>query len=245
MKAKSKLIVIVILSCVCFFPDRAQAMHISEGILPAPWAGLWFVLAIPFILWGLADIKKRSALNPSFKAMTAMVGAAIFIISCMPIPVLTAGTCSHPCGTGLGAILIGPGPTIVVASIGLLLQALFLAHGGLTTFGADVMSMGVGGALSGYFIFKLFRKFGLSFFIAAFAAGLISDWVTYSMTSLELASALHGATAFWDMFLAIIVAFIPTQIPLGIIEGFLSAGAFGFIKSRRPELLGLDIEGAI
>ncbi|MCK5173229.1 MAG: energy-coupling factor ABC transporter permease [Planctomycetes bacterium] len=228
---------------ICFLPDKAQAMHISEGILPASWAGFWFVLSIPFIIWGLADIKKRAAMNPGFKAMTAMVGAAIFIISCMPIPVPTAGTCSHPCGTGLGAILIGPGPTIVVASIGLLLQALFLAHGGLTTFGADVMSMGVGGALSGYLIFKLFRKMGLSFFIAAFAAGLISDWVTYSITSLELACALHGDVAFWDMFLAIIIAFIPTQIPLGIIEGFLSAGAFGFIKSRRPELLSLNIEG--
>ena len=240
---KRRFIAIITLVCICFWPARAQAMHISEGILPLPWAGLWFVLAIPFIIWGLADIKKRTAKNPGFKAMAAMVGAAIFIISCMPIPIPTAGTCSHPCGTGLGAILIGPGPTIVVASIGLLLQALFLAHGGLTTFGADVMSMGVGGALAGYWIFKLFRKVGLSFFVAAFAAGLISDWVTYSITSLELASALHGATAFWDMFLAIIIAFMPTQIPLGIIEGFLSAGAFGFIKSRRPELLGLNIKG--
>ena len=150
-------------------------MHISEGILPLPWAGLWFVLAIPFIIWGLRDIKKRTAKNPGFKAMAAMVGAAIFIISCMPIPIPTAGTCSHPCGTGLGAILIGPGPTIVVASIGLLLQALFLAHGGLTTFGADVMSMGVGGALAGYWIFKLFRKIGLNFLVAAFAAGLITS----------------------------------------------------------------------
>lgn len=229
---------------ICCWPDRAQAMHISEGILPLPWAGLWFLLSVPFIIWGLSQIKKRAAREPGFKAMVAMVGAAIFIISCMPIPIPTAGTCSHPCGTGLGAILIGPGPTIVVASIGLLLQALFLAHGGLSTFGADVMSMGVGGALAGYWIFKLFRKIGLSFFVAAFAAGLISDWVTYSITSLELASALHGASAFWDMFLAIIIAFMPTQIPLGIIEGFLSAGAFGFIRSRRPELLGLNIEGA-
>ncbi len=241
---KRRFIAVSTVTFICFWPDRAQAMHISEGILPLPWAGLWFVLAIPFIIWGLADIKKRTAKNPGFKAMVAMVGAAIFIISCMPIPIPIAGTCSHPCGTGLGAILIGPGPTIVVASIGLLLQALFLAHGGLSTFGADVMSMGVGGALAGYWIFRLFRKIGLSFFVAAFAAGLISDWVTYSITSLELASALHGAIAFWDMFLAIVIAFMPTQIPLGIIEGFLSAGAFGFIRSRRPELLGLNIEGS-
>ena len=42
------------------------------------------------------------------------------------------------------------------------------------------------------------------------------------------------------MFLAIIVAFIPTQLPLGILEGFLTAGAYRFVRSRRPELLQLE-----
>lgn len=212
-------------------------MHISEGILPASWAGFWFLLAIPFIAWGLNNIKKRTIADPGFKALAAMVGAAIFVISCMPIPVPAAGTCSHPCGTGLGAILIGPGPTIVVASIALLLQALFLANGGLTTFGADVVSMGIGSALSGYWIFRLFRKIGFNFLIAAFAAGVISDWVTYSITSLELSLALHGDSSIWSMFAAIAVAFMPTQIPLGIFEGFICAGAYRFIRLHRPGLL--------
>ena len=82
---KMKLIVLVALSVICVAPSTAQAMHISEGILPARWAGFWFVLAIPFIVWGLADIKRRTAKDPSFKAMAAMVGAAIFIISCIYI----------------------------------------------------------------------------------------------------------------------------------------------------------------
>ena len=230
---------------ICFLSGEAQAMHISEGILPASWAGFWFLVAVPFIAWGINTIKKRIATEPGFKALVAMVGAAIFVISCMPIPVPAAGTCSHPCGTGLGAILIGPGPTIVVASIALLLQALFLAHGGLTTFGADVVSMGIGGALAGYWIFKLLRKVGFNFIIAAFAAGVISDWATYGITSLELSLALHGDTSFWNMFAAIAVAFVPTQIPLGIFEGFICAGAYRFISLRRPALLEPLIEGGI
>lgn len=220
-------------------------MHLAEGILPASWAGFWFVVAIPFIAWGLGVIKKRTAAQPGFKALVAMVGAAIFVISCMPIPVPSAGTCSHPCGTGLGAILIGPGPTIVVASIALLLQALFLAHGGLTTFGADVVSMGVGGALAGYMVFSLLRKVGFSFIVAAFAAGVISDWATYAITSLELSLALHGDASVWSMFTAIAIAFVPTQIPLGIFEGFICAGAYRFIRSRRPGLLESFAGGAL
>jgi len=104
-------------------PAPAYAMHISEGLLPASWALLWFAVAIPFVAWGLRDLKRRSGELPYFKPLVGLVGAAVFLISCMPIPVPTAGTCSHPSGTGLAAILIGPGLTVVVASIALTLQA--------------------------------------------------------------------------------------------------------------------------
>ncbi|NQT93091.1 MAG: energy-coupling factor ABC transporter permease [Lentisphaerae bacterium] len=233
-------------SAVLFLlPSVASAMHISEGILPPGWAALWYIVAAPFLWWGVRDVRARTAKDPKFKILVAMVGAAVFIISCMPIPVPTAGTCSHPCGTGLGAIIIGPGPTIVVSSVALLLQALFLAHGGLTTLGADVVSMGIGGALSGYFVFVLLRRLRLNYFACAFAAGLISDWVTYTITAGALAAGLRGDGDFMHMFIAIVIAFVPTQLPLGILEGFLSAGAYRFVKSRRPELLQLEKASAL
>lgn len=221
------------------------AMHISEGILPAPWAALWFVLSVPFLIWGLRNLKARSERSPRFKPLVGLVGAAVFIISCMPIPVPTAGTCSHPCGTGLAAILIGPSLTVVVASVALVLQALFLAHGGLTTLGADIMSMGVAGAFVGYGAFLLARRVGAPLLAAAFLAGVLSDWATYFVTSVELAGALHGDGSFLKMLLMILVAFMPMQIPLGIFEGFLSAGAFQFIRARRPELLDTLLKGGV
>src|SRR3989338_6323000 len=113
-------------------------MHLSEGILPLKWAGLWYAVAIPFVIKGIADVKRRSAKVAHFKPLMGMMAAAVFIISCMPVPVPTAGTCSHPAGTGISAILIGPIMSILVTSIALLIQALFLAHGGLTTWGADI-----------------------------------------------------------------------------------------------------------
>ncbi|MBI4026101.1 MAG: energy-coupling factor ABC transporter permease [Verrucomicrobia bacterium] len=212
-------------------------MHISEGILPAPWAGLWFLVSLPFLAWGLRDLHIRSERDPFFKPLVGLVGAAVFIISCMPVPVPTAGTCSHPCGTGMAAILIGPSLTVVVTSVALTLQALFLAHGGLTTMGADIVSMGVAGSLAGYGVFQLARRLGVAPVTAAFLAGLLSDWTTYAVTSFELASALHGSGSMLKMFLVIGAAFAPTQIPLGIFEGFLTAGAWRFIQARRPGLL--------
>lgn len=236
-------ILIPIAALVVFAPNAAHAMHISEGILPMQWAILWFVLSVPFVAWGLRNLRIRSKEEPHLKAMVGLVGAAVFVISCMPIPVPTAGTCSHPCGTGMAAILIGPSLTVVVASIALILQALFLAHGGLTTLGADIFSMGVAGAFVGYGVFLLAKRMGAPAIVAAFLAGLLSDWATYAVTSLALGSALHADGSFGTMFLTILLAFVPTQIPLGILEGFLTAGAYRLVHNRRPEFLGVLAKG--
>ncbi len=97
--AKIRGFIVVLLGCF-LLTDNAQAMHISEGILPWNWAVLWFVLAAPFIAVGLHRLKKLSNSDLSFKPLVGLMAAVVFIISCMPIPVPTAGTCSHPCGTG-------------------------------------------------------------------------------------------------------------------------------------------------
>lgn len=221
----------------------AHAMHISEGILPFHWAVFWFLMSAPFLFLGLRNLRTRSEHEPHLKAFVGLVGAGVFVISCMPIPVPIAGTCSHPCGTGMAALLIGPTLTVVVASVALVLQALFLAHGGLTTLGANIFSMGVVGAFTGYGTFLLVRRLGASWIVGAFLAGLVSDWATYGTTAFILTGALHADGSFWSMFVTIALAFVPTQVPLGILEGFLSAGAYAFVHSRRPELLTMFARG--
>ena len=220
------------------WPAPVHAMHIAEGILPASWAGAWLLVAIIFVAWGLRTIRRRREQDPQAMTMVSMVGAAVFVISCMPVPIPWLGTCSHPCGTGLAALLIGPGPAVVVASVALLLQALFLAHGGLTTLGANIVAMGVVGAYSAYGVFRMLRAARVPVFAAALAAGIVSNWATYATTSLQLSTALHADGAFWAMTAAVMLAFVPTQVPLGIAEGVLTAFAYRFVLARRPELLG-------
>ncbi|MGA2032957.1 MAG: energy-coupling factor ABC transporter permease, partial [Thermoguttaceae bacterium] len=203
---------------LALWPAPALAMHIPENGIPISWAGLWFLVAAPMVFWGLKTINRRRAAEPRYMVLVALVGSAIFVISCMPVPIPIAKSCSHPCGTGLGAVLIGPGPTIVVASIALLLQALLLCHGGLTTWGANIVSMGVVGALTGYVVFRVFRRIGAPVFLAAFLAGVLSDWATYATTTFELSTDWLGDSLFWHQFAIIGVSFVPTQLPLGIAE---------------------------
>lgn len=218
-------------------PADAHAMHIGEGILPLGWAALWYLAAVPFVAFGLYRLKNDKEVS-RLKPLLGMVAAAVFVISCMPVPVPTAGTCSHPAGTAMAAILIGPVYSILATSVALLLQALFLAHGGLSTWGANIFSMGVIGSFTGYAVFKGLGKLNVPLLVAAFLAGVIGDWATYAATSFELASALHGPGEFYKLFYTIALAFVPTQLPLGILEGLLTAGAIKFLKARRPELLG-------
>ena len=75
-------------------------------------------------------------------------------------------------------------------------------------------------------------------FAAALAAGIISDWATYAMTSVELAAVLRNHGSFWGMFAFMMAVFVPTQIPLGIAEGVVTALAYRFVLERRPDLLG-------
>ena len=220
-----------------FFPAPVNAMHIAEGILPASWAGIWYAIAVIFVGIGIYQIKKRTTSNKGLVPLLGLAGAVIFLVSVFPIPVPVAGTCSHPCGTPLGAILVGPFISTALGAIALLMQALFLAHGGLSTWGANIVSMSLVGSFVGFGCFILLRRLNVSIFIAGFAAGLFGDWATYATTAFELASALHGTGSLWGMFTAIIAAFAPTQLPLGILEGIFTGGVVALIYQRRPELL--------
>lgn len=223
-------------SVLCTASD-VHAMHISEGILPFNWAVFWFAVAAPFVAFGLYRLKKLSAVDLSFKPLVGLMAAAVFIISCMPIPVPTAGTCSHPCGTGMSAILLGPWISILIAAVALLIQALFLSHGGLSTWGANIVSMGIMGSFAGYLTFRALRSMRINLAVAGFAAGLFTDWATYFATSAELASGIRGDSPFLPLFWKIIIAFIPTQLPLGILEGAMTAGMIVLLYRKRPDLL--------
>lgn len=218
-------------------PTPAFAMHISEGILPFSWALTWFLVVAPFLAFGVRRLNSIAREDLSLKPLVGLLTAVVFIISCMPIPVPTAGTCSHPCGTGVSAILVGPLVSVLIAAVSLLIQALFMAHGGLSTLGANTLSMGVVGSIAGWFTFRALRKAGASLAVAGFVAGVMADWATYATTSLILALGIRGDSPLWPLFTKVVLAFLPTQLPLGILEGVITAGMVTLLHRKRPDLL--------
>lgn len=211
-------------------------MHISEGVLSLSWAGIWwagtaFALALSF-----KNLKKDMEVQLEKKAVFAFITALVFLISVIPIPVPFSGTCSHPVGVALAVFVLGISGSLVSGFMVLLLQALFLAHGGLSTLGANAFSMAVMGSVSAYLVIKLTQNLNLSLFIKGFLAGLLADWITYLTTAFQLALALKGDEPFSSLFLKILIAFIPTQVPIGIFEGIITGALVNAIYKKRREL---------
>lgn len=225
-----------------FIPEGVYAMHIMEGFLPAKWCVAWGVICIPFVVVGLFSIKQKIRVNPKIKMLIAMAGAFAFVLSALKIPSVT-GSCSHPTGVGLGAVLFGPAVMSVLGLIVLIFQALLLAHGGLTTLGANTFSMAVVGSLVSYFLYKLLKKMNVSSSIAVFVAAMLGDLMTYVTTSIQLALAFPDATGgvlvSMTKFIGI---FAVTQIPLAISEGILTVIVFNLLNNHnKEELVQLNV----
>ena len=217
--------------------ESAYAMHIMEGFLPIGWAIFWAALTLPFIIVGLRSIRKQIKEKPELKTMLGLSGAFAFVLSALKIPSVT-GSSSHPTGTGLGTILFGPTVMSVLGTIVLLFQSLLLAHGGITTLGANAFAMAVVGPLLAYSIFKIGKKVGFSFSISVFLAAMLGDLGTYLVTSIQLALAFPAEVGgFVGSFTKFASIFGLTQIPLAISEGLLTVIVMNLLqKYNMPEL---------
>lgn len=215
---------------------NASAMHIMEGFLPQGHAIAWGVVCLPFLVWAFLSIKKIVANHRKAILLLAMMGAYAFVLSALKMPSVT-GSSSHPTGTGLGAVLFGPAPMALLGLLVLLFQAILLAHGGLTTLGANTFSMAIAGPIVSYGVYKLCRKWKVNRLVAVGLACGLGDLFTYCVTSIQLALAHPGQAGVLASMGEFMGIFALTQIPLAIVEGILGAVVMMMLESfAKPEL---------
>lgn len=216
-------------------------MHISEGILTGPSFWATTVAGAAVMAWGISDMKRFAREQPERKPLLGMAGAFIFLVSLIPIPAYM-GTCSHPCGTPLAGILLGPGIGAALSGFSLFLQALLFAHGGFATLGANILALGVGGAVGGWLFFKLGRKLGLPLLAAAALGGLMGDVLTYLISGCILGGHLalvapQPQYSFAGYLAVILAAYLPVQGPIALAEMVVTGIAVRSISRQRPEVL--------
>jgi cobalt/nickel transport system permease protein len=217
-------------------------VHIAEGFLPAGHAAGWTIAAAPFVVHGARAVVKEVRENPESTLLLGAAGAFTFVMSAIKLPSVT-GSSSHPTGTGPGAILFRPPVMALLGTVVLLFQALLLAHGGLTTLGANAFAFAVVGPWAAYGAYRLARAAGAGLLPAVFAAVALADLATYVTTSLQLALAFPDAeSGFAGALLKFLGVFAVTQVPLAIGEGLLGVLLFRVLTvNARPELERLGI----
>ncbi|MDD1658713.1 MAG: energy-coupling factor ABC transporter permease [Methanomicrobiales archaeon] len=212
-------------------------MHIMEGFLPAAWCIAWWLVALPCLALGVRELRRVLSSDRESLPLLGVTGGFVFILSSLKLPSVT-GSSSHPTGTGLSAVSFGPWVTTVVGAIVLLFQALFLAHGGLSTLGANIVSMGVAGPLVGWGVYRALRDSPVGIYTTVFLAASFADLFTYLTTSLQLALAYPAQVGgAWSSFIIFLGIFAVTQVPLAILEAVILVLVFKYIVQLRPGIL--------
>ena len=217
-------------------------MHIAEGFLPAPHALGWTLAAAPFVVHGARCVVKEVREHPESTLLLGAAGAFTFVLSAIKLPSVT-GSSSHPTGTGVGAVLFRPPVMALLGTVVLLFQALLLAHGGLTTLGANAFAFAVVGPWAGYGAYRLTRRLGGGLLPGVFAAMVVADLATYVTTATQLAVALPDAeTGVAGALVKFLAVFALTQVPLALGEGLLGVLLFRALTANaRPELERLGL----
>lgn len=217
-------------------------MHIAEGFLPPLHAAAWTVAATPFVVHGARAVSGVAREHPESRILLGAAGAFTFVLSAIKLPSVT-GSSSHPTGTGVGAIIFRPPVMALLGTVVLLFQALLLAHGGLTTLGANVFSLAVVGPWVGYAVFRLLGR--APFSLAVFTAVATADLATYVTTAAQLALAFPDpSTGLLGSLVRFLGIFAVTQVPLAVVEGLVAVLLFRALRSwAGPELHDLGVPG--
>jgi cobalt/nickel transport system permease protein len=201
-------------------------MHIPDGFLSLSICVLMYIVSMGFLFW--AWKKAKNSYSSSMTPLLAVSSAFVFAAQMINFPILY-GTSGHLVGGTFLSVLLGPYAAILSMTIVVIMQALFFADGGISTFGANVFNMAIIGGLSFFLVKALTQesKSNRRFFISVF----ISSWISMVLGALvcgleigfsPLFSAAGGivvtvpAMLFWHILIglgeAIITATLLTQL---------------------------------
>jgi cobalt/nickel transport system permease protein len=157
-----------------------------------------------------------------------VLSAAFFVTSLIHVPL--GPTSAHLTLSGLMGLVLGWAafPALLIA---LLLQAVFVSFGGLTTLGLNTVLMALPGVACYYFLRPFVQRGNEA---TAGAAGFAAGAIAILLGSLLNATSLWAAGGQFEWFGHAVLA---AHLPVAAIEGLVTAQVVVLLKLVRPELL--------
>jgi cobalt/nickel transport system permease protein len=217
--------------------DLQVALHIPDGFLSGGVAALAGVAAIIAVAYGLrvADVELDEARIP----LLGVLAAFIFAAQMLNFPI-AGGTSGHFLGATLAAVLLGPWIACLVMAVVLAVQAFAFADGGISALGANVLNMGVLGALLAGFLVSAALRVLPGTKGAFLGIVAVVSWLAVmtgaTATSLELAfsDTVPLATS--------LPAMLGVHSLIGIGEAVITVAAVSAVVATRPDLVALAPE---
>ena len=205
-------------------------MHIPDGLIPFEQAMVY--LAISLIIVAISfyytsrktDMEKRLVLTGVLTAV-AVVATSVTIPSPMGIPM-------HFFIIPLVVLILGPFNAILVSFLSLLVQALAIGEGGVTTLGINVLDMGVILSFVVYFVYKLFSSINERF--AIFLSTVVG---ILSATFIQIIILVLANTTSLGVLLG---SLLPYYLMIGVIEGIVNVIILEFISRTNPTILEIE-----
>ena len=196
-------------------------MHISEGVLSVGVIATSTVVLAPLII---NSIRK---LHPDDVSKVALLSALFFVVSTIHLPL--GVTSVHFMMLGIIGIMLG-WHSFTALLIALLLQAMLIGFGGISSLSANTLNTGIG-ALTGFYLFKLLKD-RLPTVVVSFLVGFIPILVA----SIGIAVALLFSSG---EFLIVAQTALIAHLPLAVVEGIMMV--FLFKTLQKYQIKGLNI----
>jgi len=209
-------------------------MHIPDGFISTGVAVAADAVAVGTV--GVSLKKAADTMEDKQAPLAGLVAAFVFAVQMLNFPI-AAGTSGHLLGGVLAAVLVGPWLGAICISLVLIVQALFLADGGVSALGLNIVNMALLGALGGYAVFTAIRRITprtkpVVVLDAAVAAGIsvvmasIGFWVEYALGGVGEVSLR-----------AVFAAMVGIHFLIGVGEAIITGLTIGAVMAVRPDLV--------
>jgi cobalt/nickel transport system permease protein len=217
--------------------DLPIALHIPDGFLSGGVAAICGVLAIAAVAYGLrvANVELDEGRVP----LLGVLAAFIFAAQMLNFPI-AGGTSGHFLGATLAAVLLGPWLACLVMAVVIAVQAFAFADGGISALGANVLNMGVLGALlAGFLVVAAMRavphtRAGFLGVVGAVSWLAVMAGATATSVELSASDTVPLATS--------LPAMLGVHSLIGVGEAIITVAAVSAVLASRPDLVALAPE---
>jgi len=207
-------------------------LHIPDGFLTTPVSIAGWIIAVVCI--GNALIKTRGQLGEKQIPLMGVLAAFIFAAQALNFPV-AGGTSGHMLGATLAAIVMGPWAAVLIMTSVIGLQALLFQDGGLLALGFNIVNMGILGAFTVHFVYRMARRMVGESRPGLIVAGSAGAWISVMLGAMATAVQL-GVSGTSPVSIAL-PAMMGVHALIGMGEALITVGALLFISRARPDLL--------